>query len=119
MVSHYSVMGECRNLIVELLPLSVLGSGECAQFPCVVSVQLCKEHSAIVTLDNFSIWMVREGMNPPIYARFYEIYLEVYCPLFFFSFLLAYASVFLCAIKVTDLQCGHYKQQLHKHLLQD
>lgn len=76
-------------------------------------------------LDNFSIWMVREGMNPPMYARFYEIFLEkVYCHLFFFphvliSFFLAYASVFLCATRVTDLECICQKQQLHNHLLQD
>lgn len=94
------------------------------QFPCSVSVQLCKGNATIVMLDNFSLWMVREGMNPPIYARFYEIYLEkVYCPLVVFfpclGFLfLAYALFFLCATRVADLECAHQKQQLHKHLLQ-
>lgn len=99
----------------------VLSSGDCSVslfWVCTVLQSKC----CIVMLNNFSIWMVREGMNPPIYARFYEIYPEkVYCSLFSspypdFLFSCLCLSFPVCH-RVTDLECVHQKQQLHKHLL--
>lgn len=110
MLSCYSVMGAHRNLIVEILPLSVLTveSEHSVSLFCVSAVLQRKYYSCHVRqflhLDGQEREWTYQSM--PDFMRY--IQRRFIAPYFFFphvliSFFLAYASIFLCATRVTDL----------------
>lgn len=105
MVSRYSVMGARRNLIVGLLPLSVLSSGDCSVSLFCVCTVLHRHVEQFLHLDG------RRGNEPTnlcqILGDIAREDLLSFFPHVLISFFLAYASVFLCATRVTNIECVH------------
>lgn len=105
MVSRYSVMGARRNLIVGLLPLSVLSSGDCSVSLFCVCTVLHRHVEQSLHLDG---WRGNEPTNLcQILGDIAREDLLSFFPHVLISFFLAYASVFLCATRVTDIECVH------------